>query len=65
LAIIRIERAKQLFTEKPYSSITEISGETGFEDLRHFERIFKRLVGCNPKEYREAAKALPKKSVNC
>lgn len=55
LAIIRIEQAKRLLREKPYLSVTEISGEVGLGDLRHFERTFKRLVGCAPREYRRKA----------
>lgn len=53
LAILRIEEAKQLLVEKPYMRITEISFEVGFGDLSHFERMFKRLVGQPPREYRQ------------
>jgi AraC-like DNA-binding protein len=52
LAIIRIEEAKQLLVEKPHMRITEISFQVGFGDLSHFERMFKRLVGQPPREYR-------------
>lgn len=52
LAIIRIERAKQLLKESRYLNITEISSEVGFSEHRHFQRTFKRLVGCTAREYR-------------
>jgi AraC-like DNA-binding protein len=55
LAILRIEEAKQLLVEKPYMRITEISFEVGFGDLSHFERMFKRLVGQPPRDYRQVA----------
>lgn len=52
LAVMRIEEAKQLLVEKPHLRITEISFQVGFGDLSHFERMFKRLVGQPPREYR-------------
>lgn len=55
LAVMRVEEAKQLLVEKPHMRITEISLEAGFGDLRHFERVFKRLVGQTPREYRQSA----------
>lgn len=55
LAIARIEEAKQLLIAKPYMSITEISFQVGFGDLRHFERTFKRVVGLPAKQFRNLA----------
>lgn len=52
LAVIRIERAKQLLLEKPCDSVTEISLDVGFGDLSHFEKTFKRSTGLNPREFR-------------
>lgn len=52
LAVVRIEKAKQLLVEKPNHSITEISLDVGFGDLSHFEKTFKRLAGLNPREFR-------------
>lgn len=48
---IRIERAKELLKD-PNLSITEVAFSVGYSDLSHFERIFKKLCGCNPKQYR-------------
>lgn len=53
LAFLRIDRAKHLLLEQPREAITTIATETGFSDLRHFERTFKGAVGCTPKEFRQ------------
>ncbi len=55
LSLVRIKRAAQLLVEKPYQSITETSLEVGFNDLRHFERAFKRLLDVSPRSYRRNA----------
>lgn len=52
LAEVRIEKAKKLLVENPALSVTEVSLDSGFGDLSHFERTFKRIVGVNPREYR-------------
>jgi len=48
----RIERAQYLMitTNKTFS---EISGETGFEGLPHFTRIFKKITTLTPSQYRQ------------
>lgn len=52
LARVRIEQAKRLLVSQPWEPITTVAGEVGFADLRHFERIFKLIVGCTPKDFR-------------
>jgi AraC family transcriptional regulator, arabinose operon regulatory protein len=47
----RISRARQLL-ELTQQSVTEVAAETGFDDLFHFSRSFKRYVGVSPREYR-------------
>lgn len=37
-------------------SIGDIAFESGFENLTHYGRVFKQLVGCTPREYRKSAK---------
>jgi transcriptional regulator GlxA family with amidase domain len=51
----RIARAKELLatTDKP---VTEISFDSGFASLCHFEHIFKRLTRDAPQQYRRRAK---------
>jgi AraC-like DNA-binding protein len=48
---IRIGHACRLLTEDNYS-ISEISYQSGFDNLSNFYRHFKRVVGVIPKEYR-------------
>lgn len=55
LAAVRIEKARQLLLENHQQSITEICLDTGFGDLSHFERTFKRLVGTSPRHFRRSA----------
>jgi DNA-binding NtrC family response regulator len=52
LTLVRIEQAKLLFAQETVLSITLVAERSGFGDLRHFERQFKRLVGMNPKDFR-------------
>jgi len=56
LARVRIEKAKNLLLN-PNLRISEIAYEVGFQSLTHFNRVFKKLVGQSPTEYR---KQLPK-----
>jgi two-component system response regulator YesN len=49
---IRIERAKEKLRTTD-SKIYEIATEVGFENVKHFNRVFKKLEGVAPQEYRE------------
>jgi AraC-like DNA-binding protein/ligand-binding sensor protein len=51
LARVRIEKAKNLLLN-PNLRISEIAFEIGFQSLTHFNRVFKRLTGQSPTEYR-------------
>jgi AraC-like DNA-binding protein len=51
LARLRIERAKNLLLN-PNLRISEIAYEVGFQSLTHFNRVFKKIVGQPPTEYR-------------
>ena len=52
LARVRIEKAKNLLLN-PNLRISEIAYEVGFQSLTHFNRVFRRLVGESPTEYRQ------------
>lgn len=52
LAAMRIEKAKSILQDRPNSRITDVSLEVGFGDLSHFEKIFKRLTGMTPRDYK-------------
>jgi AraC-like DNA-binding protein/ligand-binding sensor protein len=51
LARVRIEKAKNLLLN-PNLRISEIAYEVGFQSLTHFNRVFRRLVGESPTEFR-------------
>lgn len=51
LSRIRIEKAKNLLLN-PNLRISEIAFEVGFQSLTHFNRVFRKLVGQSPTEYR-------------
>jgi AraC-like DNA-binding protein/ligand-binding sensor protein len=48
---VRIEKAKNLLLN-PNLRISEIAYEVGFQSLTHFNRVFKKLIGQSPTEYR-------------
>ena len=51
LGSLRISRAKEMLAD-PSRRIHEIAEATGFSDVAHFSRSFKRFAGCTPGEYR-------------
>jgi AraC-like DNA-binding protein len=48
---LRIESAKNLLLN-PNLRISEIAYEVGFQSLTHFNRVFKKIIGQSPTEYR-------------
>ena len=52
LSRARIERAKNLLLN-PNLRISEIAYETGFQSLTHFNRVFKKILGQSPTQYRQ------------
>src|SRR5205814_3119933 len=48
---VRIEKAKNLLLN-PNLRISEIAYEVGFQSLTHFNRVFKKIIGQAPTEYR-------------
>jgi AraC-like DNA-binding protein len=53
----RLRHAARLLTDDG-SSITQIAGAVGFEDLSNFIRTFGRAAGMSPTAYRRAARAI-------
>ncbi len=51
LSRIRIEKAKNLLLN-PNLRISEVAYQVGFQSLTHFNRIFKKLAGQSPTQYR-------------
>ncbi len=61
LGAMRVERAKSLL-RTPGMNIQDIAEQTGYTDVAHFSRTFKKLTGQTPGEYRKglpASKSLP------
>ncbi len=52
LSRVRIEKAKNLLLN-PNLRVSEIAFEVGFQSLTHFNRVFKRILGQSPTDYRE------------
>lgn len=48
----RIQRAKDLLINTD-DDITSIAIQVGFDDPAYFSRVFRKLVGCSPREYRQ------------
>jgi len=51
LSRVRMEKAKNL-SLNPNLRISEIAFAVGFQSLTHFNRVFKRILGQSPTEYR-------------
>lgn len=51
LSRVRVEKAKNLLLN-PNLRISEIAFEVGFQSLTHFNRVFKKIVGQSPSEFR-------------
>lgn len=52
LCELRIRHALMMIDENPAALITEISLYSGFFDLSHFEKMFRRYTSMSPREYR-------------
>lgn len=56
LARTRVERAKNLLLN-PNVRVSEVAYDCGFISLTHFNRVFKKVVGKSPTEYRRTLHA--------
>ena len=59
IKMLRIGRAKQLLTERPDLSITEISMKCGFSDYNYFIAVFSQSVGISPNAFRKQHQLRP------
>ncbi|QMV43942.1 response regulator [Cohnella cholangitidis] len=50
---VRIERAKELLRDQRALKTYEVGEKVGYFDPAYFNKIFKKTVGCTPKEYRD------------
>jgi AraC-like DNA-binding protein len=51
LSRVRIEKSRNLLLN-PNLRVSEIAFEVGFQSLTHFNRVFKRILGQSPTQYR-------------
>lgn len=51
LTELRMNRAKELFMEKPDSFIKDVAAMVGYEDQFYFSRIFRSYMGKSPSEF--------------
>lgn len=51
---LRIEKAKMML-EDAVRNIKDISSEVGYRDSNYFTKVFKRLTGMTPSDYRVVA----------
>lgn len=50
----RVMKGAEMLSEKPGSSIAEISSLCGFDSPSNFSQTFRRFYGCTPREYRRS-----------
>ncbi|MFC0212312.1 response regulator [Paenibacillus chartarius] len=53
LMTLRIEKAKQFMADFPKLKNYEIAGMVGYSDPVYFNKLFKKITGVTPKEYKE------------
>lgn len=51
ITYIRLEHAKMMLAD-PQSNINDAATESGFSDVSYFSRVFKKIEGVSPREYR-------------
>jgi len=54
---VKIEQAKDALARRN-ERISELARRLGFEDANYFSRLFKKLAGCSPREYREKVRGV-------
>lgn len=55
LTQLRMEHAKRLIEGNPNGKIGDIAIQCGYQDLKHFRKLFKRYTGVTPLQYKEDA----------
>lgn len=52
ITMVRINKAKELLTRSEYK-VYEVAIMVGYDDFRHFSKVFKKMENISPTEYRE------------
>lgn len=53
IAEIRLKHAKRLLRHEPNMKIHQIGAEVGYSDPAYFNKLFKKIVGVTPNEYKK------------
>ncbi|MCA1292934.1 AraC family transcriptional regulator [Paenibacillus sp. alder61] len=61
LTYVRVREAQALLVRTDWK-ITKIAEEAGFDSIAHFGRVFKKITGRSPLQYRKQKKAEPAKA---
>jgi two-component system response regulator YesN len=51
----RLERARELLSDRKLPKMSEVASRTGFADANYFARVFRKATGLTPSQYRERA----------
>jgi two-component system response regulator YesN len=54
LTKVRVEEAKKVFHDPKYT-VRQVAAEIGFEDANYFSKVFRRIEGITPSEYKQKA----------
>ncbi len=57
----KINRAKEMFLNSPELSVKNVSADLGFDDQHYFSRIFTKISGESPSDYKYRVANYPKK----
>ena len=52
---LRMEKAKSLLRERRDMSLAEVAWQCGYQDYNYFFTVFRREVGCTPREWRNGS----------
>ncbi|WP_158735623.1 response regulator [Alteribacillus sp. YIM 98480] len=63
ITVKRIEKSKE-YLRNSQKAITEISQSCGFTDANYFTRVFRKMEGMPPKQFRKNEQALKKEKIN-
>lgn len=64
LVQLRVKYAKGVIDNNPMVKVTDVCLQSGFGDLSHFEKMFKRHEQCTPRQYRQKQRDIYKESLN-
>ncbi|CAM3777560.1 AraC family transcriptional regulator [Vibrio aquimaris] len=64
LVQLRMQHAKELIANCPTIKITDVCLQSGFGDLSHFEKMFKRHFGSTPRKFRESQRQAHAKMIS-